>query len=690
MAVPDSVTSRVVRGTYVDNAGVPQRGTITFRVDQPLIATVESWGVIPEPIVATLTTSGTFQVTLMATDDLDLFPSGFRYSVQERFNGGYVRTYSIDVPTGADPLDLPTAAQYDPGDVGLAVVHSINGRTGIVQISAVDLNAIPLAQKGAANGVASLDSGGYVPISQLPAGTTGVTSVDGRSGIVTLTDRYSALDHVHTYPVTSVNGKTGVVTLAPADVGAVSASLLGANSGVATLDSGGKLLGAQVPAVALNAVTTVASQSAMLALSATIGDLALRTDVSKTFILVANDPSVLSNWRELLTPPDAVSSVNGQTGVVSLNAASVGAVSTSAVGVANGVASLDSSGLVPVAQIPGLNGSKITSGLIDFLRLPTGATSTTVAVGNHTHAYVPTADKAQPLGVATLDSGGKVPFSQLPAGVAAVTSVNTQTGNVVLTAADVGAVATSARGAANGVASLDASTLVPIAQIPGLAASKITSGTVDIARLPTGTAAGTVALGDHTHSYVPLTDKGAANGVATLDTNSLVTFAQLPVGTGSTNVSQGDHAHAGVYLTPDLVGAPNGLATLDVNALLPSSQIPGLDATKVTTGTFDIARLPVGTDAISVAVGNHTHGYISTSEKGSSGGVAPLDSNGKLPAANQTIYTLRGVVLNPSDDVPNDLPVGAMVLRGDAVPWTVITLQGVWDGTEILPLTVAA
>lgn len=690
MAVPDSVTSRVVQGTYVDNAGTPQRGTITFRVDQPLIATVESWGVIPEPIVVTLTTSGTFQATLMATDDLDLFPSGFRYTVQERFNGGYVRTYSIDVPTGGDPLDLPTAAQYDPGDVGLAVVHSINGRTGIVQISAADLSAVPLAQKGAANGVASLDSAGYVPISQLPAGTMGVSSVDGRSGVVTLTDRYSSLDHVHSYPVTSVNGKTGVVALAPADMGAVSAALLGANSGVATLDAGGKLLGAQVPDVALNNVFDVASQTAMLGLSATRGDLARRTDLSKTFILIATDASLLSNWKELITPPDAVSSVNGYAGAITLTAATVGAVSTTAAGAAGGVATLDGSGLVPVAQVPGLSGAKITSGLIDFLRLPTGATSTTVAVGNHAHAYVPTADKGQPSGVASLDSGGRVPLAQLPAGVAAVLSVNGQTGAVTLGAADVGAVAATARGAANGVASLDAGTLVPLAQIPGLTADKITAGTVDIARLPTGTVTGTVALGDHIHDYVPTTLLGAASGVATLDADSLVTFAQMPVGTDASSVALGDHSHAGAYLTPDLVGVAGGLATLDGDALLPSLQIPGLDAAKVTTGVFDIARLPVGTDAVSVAVGNHTHGYIASSEKGTGGGVAPLDDSSKLPTANLTPYVQRSVLLNPDDDVPDDLPVGAMVLRADAVPWTQIVIQGVWDGTSVLPVTIAA
>ncbi|CAM5331011.1 hypothetical protein [Streptomyces aurantiogriseus] len=53
-------------------------------------------------------------------------------------------------------------------------------------------------------------------------------------------------------------------------------------------------------------------------------------------------------------------------------------------------------------------------------------------------------------------------------GSGAVSSVNGQTGVVNLTAANVGALATTARGSANGVASLDAATKVPTNQIPDL------------------------------------------------------------------------------------------------------------------------------------------------------------------------------------------------------------------------------
>ncbi len=67
-------------------------------------------------------------------------------------------------------------------------------------------------------------------------------------------------------------------------------------------------------------VFVVNSEAAMLALStAQVGDVAIRTDIDKSFILSSSAPGTLSNWKELLSPPDAVTSVDGQTGSVTLN-----------------------------------------------------------------------------------------------------------------------------------------------------------------------------------------------------------------------------------------------------------------------------------------------------------------------------------------------------------------------------------
>jgi len=93
----------------------------------------------------------------------------------------------------------------------------------------------------------------------------------------------------------------------------------GANSGIASLDSSGLVPNSQLPPLAITNTFVVTSQAAMTSLStAEVGDIAVRTDVNKSFILTTTPPSTIGNWQELLTPTDTVLSVDGATGAVSL------------------------------------------------------------------------------------------------------------------------------------------------------------------------------------------------------------------------------------------------------------------------------------------------------------------------------------------------------------------------------------
>jgi hypothetical protein len=89
----------------------------------------------------------------------------------------------------------------------------------------------------------------------------------------------------------------------------------------------GVLPTSQLPPISTSERVVVASQAAMLALtSAQVqrGDLAIRTDGAGTFILGADDPSVLENWSLLNSPTDKVSSVNGQSGAIVLGKSDIG------------------------------------------------------------------------------------------------------------------------------------------------------------------------------------------------------------------------------------------------------------------------------------------------------------------------------------------------------------------------------
>jgi hypothetical protein len=136
---------------------------------------------------------------------------------------GYKTQFYLDTVTGTiyqktDTLVWSVAGTMNPS--GDAPVKSVNGEIGFVVLDAADVGAIPTSEKGAVNGVASLDGTGKVPTSQLPASTA---------------------------PVTSVNGDIGAVVLDAADVGAIPTSDKGIANGVASLDATGKVPTSQLP-----------------------------------------------------------------------------------------------------------------------------------------------------------------------------------------------------------------------------------------------------------------------------------------------------------------------------------------------------------------------------------------------------------------------------------------------------------
>lgn len=86
--------------------------------------------------------------------------------------------------------------------------------------------------------------------------------------------------------------------------------------GYAGLDLSGRLNPAQLPNLAITDTFVVVSQAAMLALTAQTGDVAVRTDENKSYILAGADPTVLADWQELLTPTTGVTTVFGRSGAV--------------------------------------------------------------------------------------------------------------------------------------------------------------------------------------------------------------------------------------------------------------------------------------------------------------------------------------------------------------------------------------
>lgn len=230
--------------------------------------------------------------------------------------------------------ELPALASLLGSD-GLVVVREIAGKLysrattvqGVVDLVTDLAGGIPTDEKGAANGVATLDGDGKLTSSERPSYTTAQVSESGNLYFTGARAIAAALTGF-TSGAGSVSSSDSILTALQKIVGNLALKIAstekGAANGVATLGADSKIPNSQLPALAITDTFVVDSQSEMLALSdAEKGDVAVRTDLNKSFILAAEPYSTLANWQELLTPTDAVQSVNGQTGSVTLTTSHV-------------------------------------------------------------------------------------------------------------------------------------------------------------------------------------------------------------------------------------------------------------------------------------------------------------------------------------------------------------------------------
>lgn len=152
--------------------------------------------------------------------------------------------------------------------------------------------------------------------SGVSAGTYTKVTVNDK-GIVTSGENISAAD----IPNLTLSKITDAGTAAAKDIGTAAGN-------VPILDSNGKLNASVMPALAITEVFEVNSESEMLALTAQVGDVAIRADENKSYILAAEPASTLDNWKLLRTPTGAVLSVNGKTGAVTLTSDDISEGST--------------------------------------------------------------------------------------------------------------------------------------------------------------------------------------------------------------------------------------------------------------------------------------------------------------------------------------------------------------------------
>ena len=134
------------------------------------------------------------------------------------------------------------------------------------------------------------------------------------SGLITLTDDSDDITEGAVQLFVTSGEKTAIGT-------AEQQVNKGVANGYASLGADAKVPASQIPDIAISEyLGAVADQTAMLALTGEKGDWCTRTDTGTNFIITGDNPTLLADWTELSYPLAPVTSVNGLTGVVVLDA----------------------------------------------------------------------------------------------------------------------------------------------------------------------------------------------------------------------------------------------------------------------------------------------------------------------------------------------------------------------------------
>ena len=302
MPLPPGVTTRTYTGTIVGLDGVAATGTLEFRQPKPIYDAANNVVVGPEkPITATVTT-GAFTVQLPV--------SPWQYVVRIATDA-IKDVYLLLVEAGATPLTFAdtylTAAPAELADfyVLRATFDALADRvTDLEETGGVSVPDATSTTKGVVRLAGDL------------AGTADAPTVPGLATKQPLDPDLTTISNL-------IPGSNDVLQYVSGAWANRTIEQLKTSLALTYADVTGTVPTSALPPLAINETFVVADQAAMLALTAQRGDMAIRQDNGRTYVLATDSPGTLADWKEVLAAGQ-VQSVAGKTGVVVLTKADVG------------------------------------------------------------------------------------------------------------------------------------------------------------------------------------------------------------------------------------------------------------------------------------------------------------------------------------------------------------------------------
>jgi hypothetical protein len=387
-----------VVGTYLNGSNLPCQGSLKFVPTAALTDTADDELIRQVPLTAELTGLGTFSIPLLSTDNADLAPSGWCWTVTECIDG-------LPNAQWAFFLEHADGAEQDISTLEPVVVAPVTGvylplgggtMTGPIVLAGNPTGALQAAPKQYVDSSVGTETTRAEGVeATLSAGLAGTLSLLTQTAVKVASYPAAANQLVPTN--TSSGSLTVTLPSAPAP-----GTLLGVKQ-VATIGSSTYVVtsGSDVFSKPSSGVTS-------LTLSLLNQGVLLEYDSGVWYVVTDDLPLAALDGRYVqtseigsasgvasLNPSGLVPITEGGTGAASAGAAltALGAVASSEVGAASGVAALNSSGYVPLAQGGTGNGTGQPSGtaggvLTGSYPAPSGLAASGVTPGTYTNADI--------------------------------------------------------------------------------------------------------------------------------------------------------------------------------------------------------------------------------------------------------------------------------------------------------------
>jgi hypothetical protein len=186
MPLPGNVSTLVVLGTFLTPEGNPSTGTITFTPSRWLTNSGANVALPNSGVTKTLGTAGNFTVTLPVTDDGDLQPANWFYTVSEVVDG-VSQSYSLLLPGTAGSggtvylADLAPAGELGPEYASLRGPAGEAATVTVGTVTAGTAGGTPTVTNSGSSSAAVLNFS-LIPGNTGPTGATGATGSTGPQG----------------------------------------------------------------------------------------------------------------------------------------------------------------------------------------------------------------------------------------------------------------------------------------------------------------------------------------------------------------------------------------------------------------------------------------------------------------------------------------------------------------------------